>query len=577
MGVTPIGSPNGIRTYFYSVSNAEYTGRVEVFDLTDLTEPIGDEKKPQVTNIKHGSTKVKYTDNKYYPIKWVDLNFTANPDSTLPTLQSQAIQVNNAVTDDAHDKTNKTQIRIASLTNNYVCLEAVSTLDYASVSFSYGFRFDNRKESYNSKLDFRLAAQSSLPFNNVGIITFKYSDDSGDYYAFHMIKTDAPNFTTTLRLSCLTDYPGILPDIKKDDDSYGKYSGGGSGYGGGGFDDSSDSFGLPEVPSLGISEIGFINVYNPSVKQLTGLADDLFPDIVLPQPSQLEGIEAVAENLANTCDTIGKFAETFINQNLINYVIDCHIVPVSPVSTNNTGIKIGFKTFNYNPNKVLSDYVIYNCGTLEIGEYYHNFLDYVGTRAKLYLPFIGFVNVNPEWFIGGRLQVKYHFNVIDGSCIAFVIGTSSKSKLLDTVVATFGGNCCVHIPITGVNYSSMISGVVSGASQIVSGIASGNVGSVASGALGILDAHPDLQQSNSYNSGMSYMCYRKPYLLIERPVADFSQNYPSEKGLPLNATYPLNALRGFTQCDDVNFNVNFTCTEEEKTMIKEALKEGIIL
>ena len=60
-------------------------------------------------------------------------------------------------------------------------------------------------------------------------------------------------------------------------------------------------------------------------------------------------------------------------------------------------------------------------------------------------------------------------------------------------------------------------------------------------------------------------------------MADFSQNYPSEKGLPLNATYPLNALKGFTRCDDINFNVNFTCTEEEKNMIKEALKEGIIL
>lgn len=566
----------GVITYFYSINNAEYTGRVEVFDLTPLTEPIENEKKAQVTNIKHTTPSIKYVDDKYYPIKKVTLSFTAT-DLTLPNLHAHAIPVTNAVTDDAHDKTNRTQIRIASLTNNYVCLEAISTLDYKSINFQTGFRFDNKKESYHSLLDYKVSSQSSLPFENVGIVAFKYSDASGDYYNFHMLKTDMDYFTSSLQLTCYTDYPGILPDIKKDDDTYGKYSGGGSGYGGGGFDDSSDSFGLPEVPSLGISEIGFVNVYNPSVQQLTGLADDLFPDIVLPQPSQLEGIEAVAENLANTCDTIGKFAETFINQNLINYVIDCHIVPVSPVSTNNTGIKIGFKTFNYNPNKVLSDYVIYNCGTLEIGEYYHNFLDYVGTRAKLYLPFIGFVNVNPEWFIGGRLQVKYHFNVIDGSCIAFVIGTSSKSKLLDTVVATFGGNCCVHIPITGVNYSSMISGVVSGASQIVSGVASGNVGSVASGALGILDAHPDLQQSNSYNSGMSYMCYRKPYLLIERPVADFSQNYPGEKGLPLNATYPLNALTGFTQCDDVNFNVNFTCTEEEKNMIKEALKEGIIL
>lgn len=572
-----IGSISGIRPYYYSVSNAEYTKQVPIFDLTLLTEPIGDEKKPQVTNIKHTTSNVKYADGKYYPIKKVTLSFTANPESTLASLQAHAIPVVNAVTNDAHDKTNRTQIRIASLTKNYICLEALSTLDYKSVSFTYGIRFDNKHESYNSALDFTLSSSSAIPFNNAGIVTFIYSDESGDYYGFLMIKTDEERFSSQIALTCLTDYPNILPDVKKDDDQYGHYSGGGSGYGGGGFDDSSDSFGLPEVPSLGISEIGFINVYNPSVQQLTGLADDLFPDIVLPQPSQLEGIEAVAENLANTCDTIGKFAETFINQNLINYVIDCHIVPVSPASTNNTGIKIGFKTFNYNPNKVLSDYVIYNCGTLEIGEYYHNFLDYVGTRAKLYLPFIGFVNVNPEWFIGGRLQVKYHFNVIDGSCIAFVIGTSSKSKLLDTVVATFGGNCCVHIPITGVNYSSMISGVVSSASQIVSGIASGNIGSVASGALGVLDAHPDLQQSNSYNSGMSYMCYRKPYLLIERPVADFSQNYPSEKGLPLNATYPLNALKGFTQCDDVNFNVNFTCTEEEKNMIKEALKEGIIL
>lgn len=364
--------------------------------------------------------------------------------------------------------------------------------------------------------------------------------------------------------------------IYEKSDEYGNYSGAG-GYDGGGFDDSSDSFGLPELPQLGISEIGFINVYNPSVQQLTGLADDLFPDITLPQPSQLEGLDAVAENLANTCDTIGKFAETFINQNLINYVIDCHIVPVRPTTANNEGLKIGFKTFNYNPHKVLSDYVAFNCGVLEIGEYYHNFLDYVGTRAKLYLPFVGFVNVNPEWFIGGRLQVLYHFNVIDGSCIAFIIGTSSKSKLLDTVVATFGGNCCVHIPITGVNYSSMISGVVSGGSQIVSGISNGSIANITSGALGILDAHPDLQQSNSYNAGMSYMCYRKPYLIIERPVADFSKNYPHEKGLPLNATYQLKSLSGFTQCEDINFNVNFTCTEEEKNMIKDVLRKGVIL
>lgn len=571
-----IGTYNGVVTYFNSVSNAEYIGRVSVFDLSGLTEPLEGEKNPQVKDIKHVVTNVKWKDGKTYPVKHIDLRFSANKEKTLPSLQAHAIPIYNTATSDDIN-INKTQIRVASLSDTYVCLEATSPTSHQWIEFSCGFRFDNKKESYDSSLDHRLSyTQSSSP-ENQGIVVFKYSDESGDYYAFTIIKTDGEHYTASMRLDCLTDYPDVMPDFKKDDSQYGEYSGGGSGYGGGGFDDSSDSFGLPELPHLGISEIGFINVYNPSIQQLTGLADDLFPDITLPQPSQLEGLDAVAENLANTCDTIGKFAETFINQNLINYVIDCHIVPVRPTTANNVGLKIGFKTFNYNPNKVLTDYVSFNCGVLEIGEYYHNFLDYVGTRAKLYLPFVGFVNVNPEWFIGGRLQVLYHFNVIDGSCIAFIIGTSSKSKLLDTVVATFGGNCCVHIPITGVNYSSMISGVVSGASQIVSGISSGSFSNITSGTLGILDAHPDLQQSNSYNAGMSYMCYRKPYLIIERPVADFSQNYPHEKGLPLNATYQLNSLKGFTQCEDVNLNVNFPCTEEEKNIIKDALRKGVIL
>ena len=570
------GTYNGTRTYFQSVSNANFIGRVNVFDLSSLTEPIGDEKNPQVTRVKHLSNRVNI-DGLYYTVKAVQLTFTAGRDTTLPSMNAYATPVTIASTPNEGDTTNRTQIRIASLSKNYICLECLSDSKSSIVSFRYGIRTDNKFENYNDAFYYQIASQSNLTFNNVGIIVFKYTDESGDYYSASIIHTDQETYTAGIVLTCLTDYPDILPDIKSDNDSYGEYSSGGSGYGGGGYDDSSDSFGLPELPQLGISEIGFINVYNPSVQQLTGLADDLFPDITLPQPSQLEGLDAVAENLANTCDTIGKFAETFINQNLINYVIDCHIVPVRPTTTNNTGLKIGFKTFNYNPNKVTSDYVAFNCGVLEIGEYYHNFLDYVGTRAKLYLPFVGFVNVNPEWFIGGRLQVLYHFNVIDGSCIAFIIGTSSKSKLLDTVVATFGGNCCVHIPITGVNYSSMISGVVSGASQIVSGISSGSISNITSGSLGILDAHPDLQQSNSYNAGMSYMCYRKPYLIIERPVADFSQNYPHEKGLPLNATYQLNALSGFTQCDDINFNVNFTCTEEEKNMIKDALRKGVIL
>lgn len=374
------------------------------------------------------------------------------------------------------------------------------------------------------------------------------------------------------------------------DDDYGNYSTGG-GYGGGSFDDSSDSFGLPGLPSLGVSEVGFINVYNPSKGQLQGFADELFPDFELPEPSTKEGLEAIADNLAKTFSVLGDFAESYINAGLVNYVIDCHIVPVKPSTTDSSGIKVGFKTFNYSPAKVTSDYVEYNCGSLSISEYYQNFLDYEGTRAKLYLPFIGFVDIKPEWFQSGKLEVVYHFNIIDGSCISFIIATSSKSKLKNTVVATFGGNCCVHMPITGVNYSSMISGVVGG----IAGVASagqkiisanqndnatlgGNIEgtrSLASNFASALGSRPTLEQSNGYNAGMSFMCYRRPYLLIERPVASFSKNYPHEQGLPLNVTKKLSSVRGFTTCENANLD-GINCTEEERGLIREALKVGCI-
>lgn len=380
------------------------------------------------------------------------------------------------------------------------------------------------------------------------------------------------------------------PQIEEKDDEYGNYSGGG-GYGGGSFDDSSDAFGLPTLPSLGVSEVGFINVYNPSKGQLQGFADELFPDFTIPEPSTATGIEAVAENLANTFEVIGDFAESFVNAGLVNYVIDCHIVPVAPATSGTAKIKVGFKTFEYTPAKVVSDYVAFNCGSLEIAEYYQNFLDYEGTRAKLYLPFVGFVDVKPEWFQSGKLGVTYHFNIIDGSCIAFVIATSSKSKLTNTVVATFGGNCCVHMPITGVNYSSMISGVVGGAVGIASnasnmiktnqqdkGSLMSNIEGVTGIASNLADAvgsKPSIEQSNGYNAGMSFMCYRRPYLLIERPVASFSKNYPHEQGLPLNATQKLSNMRGFTTCENVNID-NVNCTEEERGLIREALKVGCI-
>lgn len=453
-----------------------------------------------------------------------------------------------------------------------------------------GTCFCDVNEKRNGDLDTSKYAYFPNPgrqFEKIAIFYYE-SPDGKTYYTPYSWNHNEVIYTNGFPFYNISEIGDFT--IYEKSEEYGNYSDIG-GYGGGSFDDSSDAFGLPSLPSLGVSEVGFINVYNPSKGQLQGFADELFPNFEMPTPSTATGIEAVAENLANTFEVLGDFAESYVNAGLINYVIDCHIVPVAPVTSGTSNIKVGFKTFNYTPAKVTSDYVQFDCGSLEIAEYYQNFLDYEGTKAKLYLPFIGFVDIKPEWFQSGKLGVTYHFNIIDGSCIAFVIATSSKSNLKETVVATFGGNCCVHMPITGVNYSSMISGVVGGAVGVASNASNmiktnradkGTVMSNIEGATGIasnladaVGAKPSIEQSNVYNAGMSFMCYRRPYLLIERPVASFSKDYPKEQGLPLNVTKKLGSMKGFTTCTAPVVD-NFHCLEEEKEMIKQALIEGTI-
>lgn len=363
-------------------------------------------------------------------------------------------------------------------------------------------------------------------------------------------------------------------DFELFDENYG-YTSSAGGYGGGSFDSSSDKISIPSLPQIGVSNSGFINVYRPNQNALQRLGEDIFPDFEKPTFKADGDITDIVYNLEQIGKSLGNMVDSFINSKLIDYVIDCHVVPCNPTVTDSEAIKIGFKTFPQVAPKVTQDYVRVDCGTINIKEYYENFIDYVGTSAKLYLPFIGYVPIENEYFQNGTLGVEYIFNVIDGSFMCFVKSTSSKSQLNDSVIAEYGGNCCVHIPITGLNYSTMVSGVLSGTSASLGNALDGNVFGSIESSLNTLSAKPQMQSSNSYNSTSSFLGIRIPYLVISRQVSSFSEKYREEKGLPLNVSKKLNDVKGFTICE--NLIVGFECLNEEKEEIKELFAEGVYL
>ena len=347
------------------------------------------------------------------------------------------------------------------------------------------------------------------------------------------------------------------------------YNGGGGAGGATAFDDHSDVIGIPTEPQS-ILGLGFLNVYKCDANSLTDFGSALFPDITFPA------------SLSDVGEVLAAFAESIWNSKLIDYVISVHCVPTDVPAGNLQNIKIGTRTLTtINGRPITKEYVDYDFESITIDEYYHNYIDYM-CKFTLYLPFYGFVSLKPEEILGGSIQVKYRFNVIDGSFMAYVLCTCARSKMENSLIGQYGGSAIVHLPVSNLSYSSMFASMIGGASSAAVGIATGNTGAIVSGALteasGIAQALQggDTKKSNSYNASSSFMTRRQPYVIIERPYSSFSTRYNEENGLPSNIVYAVGDCVGFTQASNIILD-GVPCTEAEKEKIRALFASGVII
>ena len=339
----------------------------------------------------------------------------------------------------------------------------------------------------------------------------------------------------------------------------------------GGFDDSSDTIGMPSLPQSVLS-LGFVNVYKCDAGSLTQFGGELFPDIQWPST-----LDQVGEVLAAVSDSIW-------NSKLIDYVISVHCVPGNVTGGNLTDIKVGTRTMTGIMGRpITSEYVDYDFGTVTLDKYYKNYADYM-TEIQLFLPMYGFISIRPEEVIDGEINVKYRFNVIDGSFMAYVFSTSSRSKLKDSLIGQYGGSCIVHLPVSNLSYASMFSSMIgAGAAGAIAAMGVGGATATAAAvgltaAPGIVNAAQggDVKKSNSYNASSSFMSRMKPYMIVTRPVSSFSTMYNVESGLPSNIAMTLGECSGFTQADNAILD-GIPCTLAEKQRIRQYLREGVII
>lgn len=337
-----------------------------------------------------------------------------------------------------------------------------------------------------------------------------------------------------------------------------------------------DSITEPDTPSLGISTSGMYNVYQIYENQLSGVASQLFHTTT---PTPYEGTD-VLEKINNTIEKLQYSVVDLVRGNLKDFVIDCHIIPVMPTTSATENIQIGGYTINNLAHPVTSDYVTINCGSIKVDSCYDGFEDYQ-TEYKLYLPFIGFVDLNPNYVANNYLTLKYRFNVIDGSCIAFLSSSIIPNSSNTSIVGVYNGSCCVHMPLTGADYSTIVSGMLQTAGNIATSVSTKNPLPALGGVANLAQSmnSQKFAQSNNYNASGCFMGIRKPYLLIHRPTRNLATNFWNRKGGLLNSQYKLSSLKdtGFTICENVDIMSLGNIKTNQKEQIKNALEKGVYL
>lgn len=337
-----------------------------------------------------------------------------------------------------------------------------------------------------------------------------------------------------------------------------------------------DSITEPDTPTLGISTSGMYNVYQIYENQLSGVASQLYHTTT---PTPYEGTD-VLEKINNTIEKLQYSVVDMVRGNLKDFVIDCHIIPVMPSTKPSEHIQIGGYTINNLAHPVTSDYVTINCGTIKVDSCYDGFEDYQ-TEYKLYLPFIGFVDLNPNYVANNYLSLKYRFNVIDGSCIAFLSSSIIPNSSNTSIVCVYNGSCCVHMPLTGADYSTIVSGMLQTAGNIATSVSTKNPLPAVGGLANLAQSMNSQKfvQSNNYNASGCFMGIRKPYLLIHRPTRNLATNFWIRKGGLLNSQYKLLDLKdtGFTVCENVDIMSLGNIKTNQKEQIKNALEKGVYL
>ena len=266
----------------------------------------------------------------------------------------------------------------------------------------------------------------------------------------------------------------------------------------------------------------------------------------------------------------------------MDYIVGLNAIPINATNVASSTIKIANLDTEINAS-YLSWYIEdIDFGEIALTEYFQTFMDYSPyTKLSVYIPYCGIVPLNVDNFMNDKISMKCRVDMLTGQFVVFVSNSVG-------IVTTVSGNCAYQLPIRANDYNRLVTsglGLLGGIVGTAGALATGNVPLAIGAGLGTAGGlvatsqsmtKPDVTSKGSLGGNYGLLGNRTPYLIIQRPSISVPKDYGKTIGYMSRITAKLGDLTGYTVVEEIHLE-HISATDDEKRLIENALKSGVIL
>lgn len=247
-------------------------------------------------------------------------------------------------------------------------------------------------------------------------------------------------------------------------------------------------------------------------------------------------------------------------------------------------IYVGNVSSSVEANVITNSFIELDCGSISLPEYYGTFADYEPFCATtLYLPKVGFVQIPADICINNTIHIIYHIELSSGEGLCYV-QLISKRDGFTYIWNTYSCHVNSFITLSAQDHSqqlvalsnAIINTSTSTAGAIANPATSTNaVASVASNCLNIATTKNPTQTKGNIGNMSAIMCYKKPYILINRTNLTKPTSFQENNGYMINYTATIDGHTGFLKTRD--YHAEFEAPYNHRLEIERMLNEGVFI